>query len=76
MWARLECVHKRTLFHLPRAVYLARHIGIVAYGYDADNGHYLLKNYIREWFADVKTLIDLWRGREPKYLGDTIPISQ
>ena len=63
-------------FHLPRAVYLARHIGIIAYGYNADDGHYLLKNYIREWFADAKTLLDLLREREPKYLGDTIPISQ
>ncbi len=63
-------------FHLPRAVYVARHIGIVAYGYNADDGHYLLKNYIREWFADVKTLLDLLREREPKYLGDTIPIAQ
>lgn len=63
-------------FHLPRAVYLARHVGIIAYGYNADDGHYLRKNYIREWFADVKTLFDLLREREPKYLGDTIPISQ
>ena len=63
-------------FHLPRAVYVARHIGIIAYGYNADNGHYLRKNYIREWFADVKTLLDLSREREPKYLGDIIPIAQ
>ena len=63
-------------FHLPRAVYVARHIGIIAYGYNADDGHYLLKNYIRELFADVKTLLDLSWEREPKYLGDIIPISQ
>ena len=63
-------------FHLPRAVYVARHIGIIAYGYNADNGHYLRKNYIREWFADVKSLLDLVRGRVPKYLGETIAIPQ
>ena len=62
-------------FHLPRAVYVARHIGIIAYGYNADDGHYLLKNYIRELFADVKTLLDLSWEREPKYLGDIIPIA-
>ena len=62
-------------FHLPRAVYLARHLGINAYGFTADNGHYLLKNYIREWFANVKAVINLTLERKPKYLGDTIPIN-
>ena len=62
-------------FHLPRAVYLARHLGITAYGYDANDGHYLLKNYIREWFADVKAMINLLVNTKPKYLGKIVPVS-
>ena len=61
-------------FHLPRSVYIARALGIDAYGYNADSGHYLLKNYIREYVADVKAFIDLAVHRTPKFLGDTIPI--
>ena len=62
-------------FHLPRAVYIARHLGIIAYGMDADQGHYLFRNYIREMFGDVKALNDLLFKRQPKYLGNEIPIT-
>jgi SanA protein len=62
-------------FHVPRAVFIARSMGIPAYGFDADNGHYLFKNYIRESFANVKAVIDLMYGRQPKYLGTTVPLS-
>ncbi len=62
-------------FHLPRAVFLARALGIEAYGMNADNGNYKISNYVREIFADVKAVIDLVFHRSPKYLGDEIPIT-
>lgn len=46
-------------FHLPRAVFLARSIGIDAYGLSADKRQYLLKNSFREIFANVKAVLDL-----------------
>ena len=62
-------------FHLPRAVYIARHLGMTAYGMEADRGHYLFRNDIREMFGDVKALSNLTFGRQPKYLGKVIPIT-
>lgn len=61
-------------FHLPRAVYIARQLGIDAYGMEADRGHYLFYNNIREVFGDVKALVNLFFERRPKYLGEQIPI--
>ncbi len=62
-------------FHLPRAVFIARHLGIQAYGVRADVGHVLFRNYVREVFADEKAVFDLVFHMKPKYLGDTIPIT-
>ena len=62
-------------FHLPRAVYIAKHLGMTAYGIEADRGHYLLRNDIRELFGDVKALANLLFERQPKYLGKQIPIT-
>jgi SanA protein len=62
-------------FHLPRAVYIARQLGITAYGITADRGHYLFYNNVREMFADVKALSNLLFDRQPKYLGQVIPIT-
>jgi len=61
-------------FHLSRAVFLARSLGINAYGIPADNRSVALKNYIRESLASEKALLDLVTHRKPKYLGDVIPI--
>ena len=61
-------------FHLPRAVFIARELGVNAYGVNADNGHYLLINYIREVFADEKAIYDLIVHQKPEYLGAQIPI--
>ena len=63
-------------FHLPRAVFLARALGLRAYGFNADSGHYLFKNYIRESLADVKAVYNLLFHTKPKYLGEVIPISE
>jgi len=62
-------------FHVPRAVYIARHLGMDAYGMVADRGHYLFYNDVRETFADVKALTNLLFNRQPKYLGKVIPIT-
>lgn len=62
-------------FHLPRAVFIARHLGIQAYGVRADVGHVLFRNYVREVFADEKAVFDLVFHTKPKYLGDAIPIT-
>lgn len=61
-------------FHLPRATFIARSLGIEAYGFDADSGHYLFKNNVHEWLADVKAIVNLILQRQPKFLGATIPI--
>lgn len=61
-------------FHLPRAVFIARKLGMEAYGIRADTGPVLMYNYVREVFANEKAVFDLVTGRTPKYLGDPIPI--
>ena len=61
-------------FHLPRAVFIARALGIKAYGISADRGHVLFKNYLREVFANEKAVFDLIFHTKPKFLGDAIPI--
>jgi SanA protein len=62
-------------FHLPRAVFTARRLGIQAYGVRTDVGYILFRNYVREVFADEKAVFDLVFHTKPKYLGDTIPIT-
>lgn len=61
-------------FHLPRALFIAHNLGIDAYGVSADKHQYLLKNTIREIFANIKAVFDIFIHRQPKYLGDIIPI--
>jgi SanA protein len=62
-------------FHLPRAVFIARRLGIKAYGLPADQHGYAFKNNIREVFADVKAIFNVIMHRRPKYLGEEIPIT-
>ncbi|SRR5258708_3650928 len=62
-------------FHLPRSVFIARSLGLQAYGMNADNGRYKFQNYIRELFANVKAVVDLTFNRKPKYLGKEIPLT-
>lgn len=61
-------------FHLPRSLYIARHLGLGAYGITA-SGDGSEKDYAREIPASAKALIDLIVRREPKYLGDAYPLS-
>lgn len=62
-------------FHLPRSVFIARQLGIDAYGVKADVGRTLLRNYIREIFANEKAILNLVLERQPKFLGAQIPIT-
>ncbi|MDO8569253.1 MAG: ElyC/SanA/YdcF family protein [bacterium] len=62
-------------FHLPRAVFIARQLGIEAFGVNADVGHILFRNYLREMLANEKALLNLIFHRKPKYLGEKIPIN-
>ena len=62
-------------FHLPRAIYIARRVGIDAYGAEADPGGVSLFNYLREIPATLKAMWDVAFNRQPKYLGKQYPIS-
>jgi SanA protein len=61
-------------FHLPRALFLARSMGIDAVGYRADNVHLLARNDWRESLARIKALWDTAAGRIPAQVGDMTPI--
>lgn len=63
-------------FHLPRAIYLARKLGIDTIGFKADKQkyQYMRRNEARESLARVKAFIDIKLKSEPKFLGDTILI--
>ena len=63
-------------FHNLRAIYIARTLGLNASGYNAKdvdvyNG---FKTQVREKFARVKVLLDIWVGKQPKFLGQKIVI--
>lgn len=64
-------------FHLPRAVFIARALGLDACGVTADRHEYknMLWYEMRESAARVKYLFDALIKPEPKYLGSAIPIS-
>ena len=63
-------------YHLYRAVFLARVMGIDAYGVSADRRDYRndLYNHVRESLARVKDFFMAIFRPEPTYLGDVIPI--
>lgn len=60
-------------FHLPRAVFLARAMGIDANGLLAGSGGSAW-DYLREIPATIKAVFDLILHREPKYLGAPVPM--
>ncbi len=66
-------------YHLYRAIYIARALGIDAYGVAADIQDYTLltdaRNTVRESLARVKDCMTCIIKPEPTYLGDPIPIS-
>ncbi|MDR0325929.1 MAG: DUF1294 domain-containing protein [Oscillospiraceae bacterium] len=62
-------------FHIGRSVYIARKLGIDAYGYPCEDRYSVEANNRRESLARVKAVWDALVKRKPRYLGDTIPIS-
>jgi SanA protein len=62
-------------FHLPRAVFIARELGLDAYGASAGQGELFLFNDLREIPASIKAVYDLAVERAPKYLGPTFSIA-
>ena len=62
-------------FHLPRSVFIARRLGMEAYGLNADLGNILFRNNAREVIANEKAVLDLITNRKPKFLGKEIPIT-
>lgn len=61
-------------YHMYRAVYNARKLGIDAYGYDREEKVYSVRNDIRESAARVKDFFWCIAQPLPTYLGDEIPI--
>ena len=64
-------------FHLPRALYIARSMGLDYYGYIGDRRAYELesRNRYREIAANIKAWIELLIQKEPHFKGDRIPIT-
>lgn len=62
-------------FHLPRALWIARHLGLDAYGVVAQGGENSPYDYMREIPASVKAFFDVLFDRQPKYLGPAFPVS-
>jgi SanA protein len=66
-------------YHLPRALYLCKNLGIESQGYAADRADYLKRRYIywniREIGASLAAYRDIWLKPEP-VLGEPLPIPQ
>ena len=63
-------------FHLPRAVYLANHLGLEAQGFEADMREYSANSSLkrREWLANIKAWVELNIEKQPTYSGEIISI--
>lgn len=64
-------------FHLPRALYIARRLGLEARGVAADRHVYERAGYyeVREAAARIKAFGEVLLGRQPVFLGPVIPIT-
>lgn len=63
-------------FHMSRAIFIARELGLEAYGVvsDAENRYFRLKTEIREIFGRAKYVFDALFEPKPYFLGESIPI--
>ncbi len=79
---KIFCQQKYTIisqpFHNERAVYISHKKGLntIAYNARAVGKYYGFKTHLREYFARVKVFIDLLFEKEPKFLGEQIPIGE
>ena len=66
-------------FHINRSIYIARNLGIEAYGFSTDESMFpqsLRRSWkIREVLSRVKAFKDVLINSNPTYLGEKIPIS-
>jgi SanA protein len=71
-----SCIIVTQKFHVSRAVYIARALGLDAVGVNSDPRAYsnATRDAIRESLARVKDFFSVILLPEPKYLGDAIPI--
>lgn len=53
-------------FHLPRALWIARHLGLTAYGLTAEGGESSVHDSLREIPASLKALWNILTYREPR----------
>lgn len=72
-----DCIVVSQDYHLPRAVYIARSIGMNAYGFAQDSNHLssIKFNKKREILARVKSFGEVLFSISPTYLGEKIPIT-
>jgi SanA protein len=63
-------------FHLPRALIIAKLLGINVQGVSADRRTYLRKNYRREWLARPYAVWQLIIHRSAEKMGERIPLNQ
>jgi len=73
-----RCIVVTQRFHLARSVYIARQLGLDAWGCAADRRRYAFarRNAVREVLARVRAFLDLHvRKARPRYLGPEIPIT-
>ena len=65
-------------FHNQRAVFIAQKIGMVAYGYNAEDvdNSTGIKTRFREFFARLKVFIDIYTNTKPKFLGEKIKVGK
>ena len=63
-------------FHNERAVYLAKKYGLNVVGFNAKDvsKYYGFKTNLREKFARIKVFVDIFTGKQPKFLGEKIEI--
>lgn len=64
-------------YHLDRAVFTGRMLGITSYGLSANKGSYTSyrKNTVREYAAIINALLELAVHRKPKFLGKVVSIN-
>jgi SanA protein len=64
-------------FHLPRAVYLGKNMGLNIQGFVADQHEYPGNSHFarREWLANIKAWMELNIEKSPAYSGKVIPIT-
>jgi len=56
-------------FHLPRALYIARQIGIDATGYATRQSYGKRRYFIREYLATIKAYFNCFFNRKSKFYG-------